>query len=149
MKSDYTQRRNLEQQQALKDQQRKTQITEKPERVYFLWFLSLKLLLEMEEKRMGFKTGKGKSTKKHKEKVSEKSAKTVIQKSVEEAIEKSVGKEFAKTLEDATESAAEKVVEETVSTTVSEAVSTAIDKTLSLTAVETNFNQVRSMDNLD
>jgi len=57
MKSDYTQRRNLEQQQALKDQQRKTQITEKPERVYFLWFLSLKLLLEMEEMGLGFQIG--------------------------------------------------------------------------------------------
>ncbi len=83
------------------------------------------------------------------EKVSEKSAKIAVQKSVEEAIEKSVGKEFAKTLEDATESAAEKVVEETVSTTVSEALSTAIDKTLSSTAVKTNFDQVRSMENLD
>ena len=39
MKSDYTQRRNLEQQQALKDQQRKTQITEKPEMV-MLWLES-------------------------------------------------------------------------------------------------------------
>ena len=36
----------------LRDALREKQTTEKPERVYFLWFLYLKLLLELEEKKL-------------------------------------------------------------------------------------------------
>ena len=61
-KSDYRFQRPLNQIEAMKDFSRKNKTTEKPERVYFLWFLSLKLLLEMEEKGLGFLGGpKGKA----------------------------------------------------------------------------------------
>ena len=63
MRTDYRLRRPSDEIAALKNLKSKKQTTEQPERVYNLWFLSLKLLLEMEEKRMGFKKGKGKSTK--------------------------------------------------------------------------------------
>jgi len=60
-KSDYRFQRNITQIRAMKDASRRTQTTEKPERVYFLWFLCLKLLLEMEEKGLGLLGGpKGK-----------------------------------------------------------------------------------------
>ncbi|MDC0077789.1 hypothetical protein OAJ98_02265 [Deltaproteobacteria bacterium] len=38
----------------------KKQTTEKPDRVYFLWFLYLKLLLELEEKKIGLEIGRDK-----------------------------------------------------------------------------------------
>ena len=40
-----------------KDKNKNKKDTQKPQRVYFLWFLYLKLLLEMEEKELSFKVG--------------------------------------------------------------------------------------------
>lgn len=45
--------------QIKRETKRRTEKTESPERIYFLWFLSLKLLLEMEKLGMGFQKGKG------------------------------------------------------------------------------------------
>ena len=43
---------------SIKDQKKNTQTTEKPERVYYLWFHFLKLLLELEEKKIPLIVGK-------------------------------------------------------------------------------------------
>jgi len=58
IKSDFKVDKNKDQVENLRDLKRNKERTQKPERVYFLWFLNLKLLLEMEEKKMCFKIGK-------------------------------------------------------------------------------------------
>ena len=58
MRSDYKFRRSQSQIISIKDQNRKKDTTEKPERVYYLWFLYLKLLLEMEQNKIPLTKGK-------------------------------------------------------------------------------------------
>ena len=57
-KTDYKEKKSPIQISHLRDLKRNPERTEKPERIYFLWFLFLKLLLEMEEKNLCFKVGK-------------------------------------------------------------------------------------------
>ena len=52
MRSDYKFRRSQQQIVAIRDYNRKKDLTRKPERVYYLWFQYLKLLLEMEQNKI-------------------------------------------------------------------------------------------------
>ena len=63
IRDDYKIKKGKSQISALKDLKKMNQRTEKPERVYFLWFHYLKLLLEMEKKKLSFKRGYGTSLK--------------------------------------------------------------------------------------
>ncbi len=57
IKSDFKVDKNKDQVDNLSDLNRNKERTQKPERIYFLWFVNLKLLLEMEEEIMFFKIG--------------------------------------------------------------------------------------------
>ena len=48
------QKRNPDIVELKREYKRRRQTTESPERVYFCWFLSLKLILEMEERKLKF-----------------------------------------------------------------------------------------------
>ena len=58
IKSDFKVDKNKDQVDNLRDLKRNKERTQKPERVYFLWFLNLKLLLEMEELKLGLQKPK-------------------------------------------------------------------------------------------